>query len=115
VADITKSERVAFTALRVACVANRHSAGTTRRLRKSVAKVPRPDRPRRDGLALALAGFNAGVEIGQPAVVLAVIPVIYLLRQARFYRPGVLVGGLTAIALVAGVWFVGRTFGFGLG
>jgi hypothetical protein len=69
----------------------------------------------RGALALALAGFNVGVEIGQLTVVLAVVPLIYLLRQARFYRPGVLVGGSSAIALVAGVWFVGRAFGFGLG
>jgi hypothetical protein len=69
----------------------------------------------RGALALALAGFNVGVEIGQLTVVLAVVPLIYLLRQARFYRPGVLVGGSSAIAVVAGVWFVGRVFGFGLG
>ena len=69
----------------------------------------------RGALALALAGFNVGVEIGQLTVVLAVVPVIYLLRQAWFYRPGVLVGGSSAIALVAGVWFVGRALGLGLG
>jgi len=69
----------------------------------------------RGALALALAGFNVGVELGQLTVVFAVVPLIYLLRQARFYRPGVLVGGSTAIALLAGVWFVGRAFGFGLG
>lgn len=66
-------------------------------------------------LALALAGFNIGVEIGQLAVVLAVVPLIHLLRRTRFYRTGVLVGGSTAIALVAGVWFIGRAFGLGLG
>jgi hypothetical protein len=66
-------------------------------------------------LALALAGFNIGVEIGQLAVVLAVVPLIFLLRTARFYRPGILVGGSSAIALVAGVWFVGRALGLGLG
>lgn len=69
----------------------------------------------RDALALALAGFNIGVEIGQLSVVLAVIPLIYWLRDARFYRPGVLVGGSSVIALVACVWLVGRVFGFGLG
>jgi len=69
----------------------------------------------RDALALALAGFNIGVEIGQLTVVLAVVPLIYILRNARFYRPGILVGGSSAIALVAGIWFVGRVFGFGLG
>jgi len=69
----------------------------------------------RGALALALAGFNVGVEIGQLAVVLAVVPFIYLLRRTRFYRPGVLVGGSSAIALIAGVWFIGRALGLGLG
>jgi hypothetical protein len=69
----------------------------------------------RDALALALAGFNIGVEIGQLTVVLAVVPLIFILRTARFYRPGILVGGSSAIALIAGVWFVGRAFGLGLG
>ena len=69
----------------------------------------------RGALALALAGFNVGVEIGQLAVVLAIVPLIYLLRGARFYRPGILVAGSSAIALVAGVWFIGRVFGLGLG
>ncbi len=69
----------------------------------------------RGALALALAGFNVGVEIGQLAVVLAVVPLIYVLRNARFYRPGILVGGSSAIALVAGIWFFGRALGLGLG
>ena len=69
----------------------------------------------RAALALALAGFNVGVEIGQLAVVLAVVPLIYVLRNARFYRPGILIGGSSAIALVAGIWFFGRAFGLGLG
>ena len=69
----------------------------------------------RDALALALAGFNIGVEIGQLTVVLAVVPLTYVLRNARFYRPGILVGGSSAIALIAGVWFIGRAFGLGLG
>jgi HupE / UreJ protein len=69
----------------------------------------------RDALALALAGFNVGVEIGQLTVVLAVVPLTYILRNARFYRPGILVGGSSAIALIAGVWFIGRAFGLGLG
>jgi len=69
----------------------------------------------RGALSLALAGFNVGVEIGQLTVVLAVVPLIYAFRAARFYRPGILVGGSSAIALVACFWFVGRVFGFGLG
>jgi len=69
----------------------------------------------RDAMAVALAGFNIGVEFGQLSVVLCVVPLIYFLRQARFYRPGILVGGSSAIALIAGFWLVGRLMGLGLG
>lgn len=69
----------------------------------------------RDALAISLAGFNIGVELGQLTVVLVLVPLIYLVRTRRFYRPVVLVGGSALIALVAAVWLVGRVFGFGLG
>ena len=66
-------------------------------------------------LVLSLAGFNIGVEIGQLSVVLLVVPAIFLLRKNHFYRPLVLVAGSCAIAVVAGIWLVGRALGFGLG
>lgn len=69
----------------------------------------------RDALALSLAGFNIGVEIGQLSVVLLVVPLIFLFRARPFYRPAVLVGGSSVITLVATVWLFGRVFGFGLG
>ncbi len=69
----------------------------------------------RDALALSLAGFNIGVEIGQLSVVLLVVPLIFLFRARPFYRPAILVGGSSVIALVASVWLFGRVFGFGLG
>jgi hypothetical protein len=69
----------------------------------------------RDALAISLAGFNIGVEIGQLSVVLVVVPLIFVLRERRMYRPAILVGGSTAIAVVAAVWFVQRALGFGLG
>lgn len=69
----------------------------------------------RGALAVSLAGFNIGVEIGQLSVVLLVVPLIFLLRSRRFYRPAILVGGSSVIALIAGVWLFGRVFGFGLG
>jgi len=61
-------------------------------------------------LALALVGFNLGVEIGQLAIVAAFLPVAYLLRATRFYRIGVLRFGSLAVALVAAWWFVQRAF-----
>jgi hypothetical protein len=69
----------------------------------------------RGALALSLAGFNIGVELGQLSVVLVVVPLIFLLRERRFYRPTVLIGGSSAIALVAAVWLASRALGFGLG
>lgn len=69
----------------------------------------------RDALALSLAGFNVGVELGQLSVVLVVVPLIFMLRERRMYRPAILVGGSSAIAAVAAFWFVERALGFGLG
>jgi len=69
----------------------------------------------RDALAISLAGFNIGVEIGQLSVVLVVVPLIFVLRERRLYRPAILVGGSAAIAVVAAGWFVQRALGFGLG
>lgn len=68
----------------------------------------------RDALAISLAGFNIGVELGQLTVVLIVVPLIFLVRERRFYRPVVLVGGSCAIAFVAALWFLQRALGFGL-
>jgi hypothetical protein len=61
-------------------------------------------------LALALLGFNLGVECGQLAIVAAFLPVAFLLRRSWFYRRAVLTGGSLLIAVVAGMWFVERTF-----
>jgi hypothetical protein len=61
-------------------------------------------------LALALVGFNVGVELGQLAIVAAFLPVAYLLRRTVLYRRGVLLGGSAAIALLATRWFVQRAF-----
>jgi hypothetical protein len=61
-------------------------------------------------LALALVGFNLGVEIGQLAIVAAFLPLAFLLRTTAFYRIGVLRFGSLAVALVASWWFVQRAF-----
>ena len=64
----------------------------------------------RDALALALVGFNVGVELGQLAIVAAFLPLAFWLRRSAFYRRGVLVGGSLLIAALAAVWFVERAF-----
>ena len=61
-------------------------------------------------LALALVGFNVGVELGQLAIVAAFLPLAYALRTTGFYRVGVLRFGSLLVALLAGWWFVQRAF-----
>jgi hypothetical protein len=57
---------------------------------------------------LSLLSFNLGIETGQLAVVLAVMPVVYALRASRLYRRAVLPWGSAAIALIALVWLLQR-------
>ena len=68
----------------------------------------------RGTLAVALVGFNLGVECGQLAIVAAFLPLAYVLRGTAFYRRGVFVGGSALIAAVAGIWFAERAFDFKL-
>ena len=59
-------------------------------------------------LALALVGFNVGVELGQLAIVVAFLPLAYALRRTGFYRRAVLWGGSLLIAALATVWLAER-------
>ena len=61
-----------------------------------------------NALALALAGFNLGVEIGQMAIVAAVLPLAFALRQTWLYRKLALPVGSVAVALLALVWCLER-------
>jgi hypothetical protein len=65
-------------------------------------------------LALALLGFNLGVEVGQLAIVAAFLPTAYLLRRSAFYRRVVLTGGSLLIAVVAAIWLGERALNFKL-
>ncbi len=60
------------------------------------------------GMAAALLGFNAGVELGQAAIVLVFLPLAYALRRTWAYRRLILVGGSLAVALLALVWTAQR-------
>ena len=62
-------------------------------------------------LALALGGFNVGVELGQLAIVLSFMPLAMLLRHTAFYRWGVVVGGSLLIAGFGSVWLYSRLMG----
>jgi HupE / UreJ protein len=64
----------------------------------------------RDALAIALVGFNVGVEIGQLAIVLVFLPLAYVLRRTGFYRRALMTGGSLLIVALAGVWLVERAF-----
>ena len=61
--------------------------------------------------AISLVAFNLGVEVGQLAVVVAVMPVAYAVRATTFYRHTVMRWGSSAIAALAFVWLVQRAVG----
>lgn len=63
-----------------------------------------------DALALSLLGFNAGVEVGQIAIVAGFLPAAFLLRNTRFYLHGVFVLGSWLTMLVAFIWLLERAF-----
>lgn len=64
---------------------------------------------------IALLGFNLGVEVGQLAILLAVLPVLFVLRETTFYRRALLTAGSGVIAALAAVWFVERSLDVDLG
>ncbi len=67
-----------------------------------------------DALTIPLVGFNVGVELGQVAIILALFPILYFLRNHRnFYVKGILYGGSIIIALLSAKWFVERAFNLG--
>jgi hypothetical protein len=61
-------------------------------------------------LALALAGFNVGVELGQIAIVALFLPLAYLARDSLAYRRLVLTGGSALIFMIALLWLAERAF-----
>lgn len=61
-----------------------------------------------DTLALALAGFNLGVETGQLVIAAVVLPLAFALRQTWLYRRLALPVGSAAVALLALVWCLER-------
>jgi hypothetical protein len=57
---------------------------------------------------ITLLVFNLGIETGQLALVLAVMPVVYAMRGAVIYRRFVMPLGSAMIAALALVWLVQR-------
>ena len=66
---------------------------------------------RGSALALPLAAFNIGVELGQLVIAAAALPLLMLLRRRPIYRRWLIPGGSTAIALLASYWLVERLAG----
>jgi len=61
-------------------------------------------------LAIALFGFNFGVEIGQLSFIACVFSLLALARGWRGYSRWVLGGGSAVLALTATIWIVERVF-----
>jgi hypothetical protein len=69
---------------------------------------------RRETLALALVGFNVGVELGQLAIVAVFLPMAFALRGSWFYRTAIFKFGSGLVILIATVWMAERLFNFKL-
>jgi hypothetical protein len=61
-------------------------------------------------LAVALLGFNVGVELGQMAIVLVFFPLAYLLRETLLYQWVLFRAGSLLIAVIATLWMYERLF-----
>jgi len=60
------------------------------------------------GKVVALLAFNVGVELGQLAVVAAVLPILFWMRRTPFYTRSVLPFGSLAILIIATLWLIQR-------
>lgn len=57
-----------------------------------------------------LAAFNLGVEIGQLAIAIAFVPLVWLARHTRWYRRAFVPLASVAVAMLAGTWLFERAF-----
>ena len=62
------------------------------------------------GLVPTLIAFNLGVEVGQLAVVVTLLPLAYLLHSRTGNGPALMRIGSSVIALLALLWFIERAF-----
>ena len=58
----------------------------------------------------SLLGFNIGVELGQIAIVLAIFPILFLLRQLTIYTTFLLPAAAAGLIVVSLYWFTERAF-----
>jgi hypothetical protein len=66
------------------------------------------------GFALALGSFNIGVEAGQIALALLLVPIAFVLRHESVYCRLIAPGVSTCALFLAGVWFLDRAFALNL-
>ncbi len=65
---------------------------------------------KKEGFAAMLVGFNLGVEIGQLAIVVALLPLLFFLRKSLFYQKFIMIGFSTLTAIIATLWAIERAF-----
>ena len=61
------------------------------------------------GVAIPLLSFNLGVEIGQIAVVLVVLPILWKLHKSSFYHSRLVPIGSVVVTLAGIYWLIERT------
>ncbi|HRH45851.1 MAG TPA: HupE/UreJ family protein [Pyrinomonadaceae bacterium] len=61
------------------------------------------------GVAIPLLSFNLGVEIGQIAVVLVLLPILWKLHKSSFYHSRFVPIGSVVVALAGIYWLIERT------
>jgi hypothetical protein len=66
------------------------------------------------GMALALGSFNTGVEAGQIALALLLVPIAFISRHDTIYRRVVTPVASFAAVLLAGMWLFDRVLGLDL-
>jgi hypothetical protein len=65
-------------------------------------------------LSLSLLGFNIGVELGQIVIIALIFPVLFLLRQKKYYSKILVYGSITLI-FISLYWVIERVFDVNLG
>jgi len=66
---------------------------------------------KKSSFATLLVGFNLGVEVGQIAIVLSLLPIFYFLRKTSFYKKYILKGFSIVTIFVSSYWAIDRAFG----
>jgi len=63
-----------------------------------------------NNFALSVLAFNLGVEAGQIAIALTVLPILFFFQNRKLFQPVVIWGGSISAALMASIWLTERAF-----